>query len=233
VGALPQGHLAQPIGVGAVGRPYHQHYGALGGKLPDRILAILGCITDVVLPWSENRGKPPPQRLDNASGVIDGQGRLGDVRQVLRIADLKSLDISDRLDELNTLADLPERAFHFRVTRVADQNALRPVPVVPDDFGMDLGHQRAGGIENLQVAALGLGPYRQRDTVGAENNRGTIRDIRKILYKDRTFSAQILHDKPVMHHFVPDVDRGAKTRQREFDDVDGAIDTGTETAWIG
>jgi hypothetical protein len=36
-----------------------------------------------------------------------------------------------------------------------------------------------------------------------------------------------------MHNFVPDVDWCAMLFQRELDNFDGAVDTGTKTAWSG
>jgi hypothetical protein len=37
----------------------------------------------------------------------------------------------------------------------------------------------------------------------------------------------------IVHDLVADVDRGAELFQRTFDDLDGAIDAGTETPGVG
>ena len=51
--------------------------------------------------------------------------------------------------------------------------------------------------------------------------------------KDRPFGAQVVHDEFVVHDLVPHIDRRAPFLQRQFDDLDGAVDAGAEPAWGG
>jgi hypothetical protein len=98
---------------------------------------------------------------------------------------------------------------------------------------MHLGHQRAGGIENVQAACLGLGTHRLRDAVGAENDGGAGGHFGEFLDEDRAFCLEVVDDEGVVDDFVADVDRRAELFQRAFDDGDGAVDAGAEAAGIG
>ena len=52
------------------------------------------------------------------------------------------------VDDLDRLRRLPDRALHLFVVEVADQDDPIPVPREPAGLGMDLGDQRARGVDH-------------------------------------------------------------------------------------
>src|SRR5690606_2786431 len=58
-------------------------------------------------------------------------------------------------------------------------------------------------------------------------------DLIEFLDEDRTTAAQVINHEAVVDHFMTHVDRRAERLDRALDDLDGAIDTGTETAGVG
>jgi len=56
----------------------------------------------------------------------------------------------------------------------------------------NLGHQRAGGVEHLQAALLGLAPDRLRHAVGAEYQRAAGRHLVQFLDEHRALCAQVI-----------------------------------------
>ena len=66
-----------------------------------------------------------------------------------------------------------------------------------------------------------------------EDHRGALRHLVQLLDEHRAERAQPIDDVPVVHDFVPHVDRRAEQLERALDDVDGAIDAGAEAARIG
>src|SRR5262245_19885760 len=66
-----------------------------------------------------------------------------------------------------------------------------------------------------------------------EDHRRAIRHLVELLDEHRAEPAQAFDDVHVVHHLVPDVDRRSEHRERALDDVDGAVDAGAETTWIG
>jgi len=116
---------------------------------------------------------------------------------------------------------------------MADQNALAAVAAVARDFHMHLGHQRAGGIEHFEAAALGFLAHGLGHAMGAEDDDGVVRHLVQLLDEHRTAGTQVLDHELVVHHFMTHVDRRAEHFQRTIDDLDGAVDAGAEATGVG
>ena len=112
---------------------------------------------------------------------------------------------------------------HQAVTRHQNQRTRH-------GFQVHLGHQRAGGIDHIQVAFLGLAPHRRRHTVSAENGARANRHLAQLFHENRPGFAQFVHNVLVMHDFLADINRRAVQIQRDFDHIDGSHDTGAETS---
>ena len=59
------------------------------------------------------------------------------------------------VDDLDVLGRLARGSFDFLMAVVADQQDVEVVLGEPDGFLVDLGHQRAGGVDGPQPAVLG------------------------------------------------------------------------------
>ena len=115
---------------------------------------------------------------------------------------------------------------------MADQYHLVAIAAMACHLEMHLGHQRAGGIENLQLAMCRLLLHCAGYSVGTENNRAVVRYFVQLVNEDGTALFETLHHEPVVHHLVAYVDRGAECVERLFNDFDGAVHAGTKTAGI-
>ena len=98
---------------------------------------------------------------------------------------------------------------------------------------MHLGHQRAGGVEYPQAAALGFVTHRARHPMGAEDHDGAVRHLVQFIHEHRAHVAQAFHHIAVVHHLVAHIDGRAVDLEGALHDLDGAVDAGTETARIG
>ena len=67
----------------------------------------------------------------------------------------------------------------------------------------------------------------------AEDNRGAGGHFGQLLDEHGALCAQVVHHVLVVHDLVAHIDRRAELLQRAFDDLDGALDSGAEPAWIG
>ena len=98
-------------------------------------------------------------------------------------------------------------------------------------LAVDLGHQRAGGVELEEVARLRRRRHRFGDAVGGEDHRLVGRgNLVELLDEDRALGLEALDDIAVVHDLVADIDRRAVLSQRQLDDLDGAVDAGAEAA---
>ncbi len=153
------------------------------------------------------------------------------------IANHHALDVLDRLNQVDRTAErgveLPDGAFHFRMSGVADQEHFARFPGIARDFHMHLGDQGTGGVENIQQAALGFLLYHARHAMGAENDGGAIGHLVQFIDEHRADGAQPVHHVLVMNDLMPHVDGCAEQHHRPLNDVDGAVHAGAESARIG
>src|SRR5258708_19630840 len=116
---------------------------------------------------------------------------------------------------------------------MADQHDGAPALVVPLGFAMDLGDQRAGGVDDDEVAACGLRRHRLRHAVRREYHGTVVRHPVEFLDEDRSLGFEALDDAAVVHDLVADIDRPPVARDGALDDLDGTIDAGAEAARAG
>ena len=170
------------------------------------------------------------QRLNHALGIVYRQRSLGDVGQMIRCFHLQFGDVRFGFDQINTVRDLPHRAFHFRMPFVADHDDFKAALAHALDLDVYLGHQRTRRIENMQIASLRFGTHRQRYAMRGENHSAAIGCFVQLLDKHRAFVFQIIHNIFIVNDFVAHIDRRAELLQCALDNADGAINTGAKSA---
>src|SRR3546814_441386 len=165
---------------------------------------------DIILARAADGREARTQGVDHPAGIVHGQGGLGDKGQLFRVTHLQGGDVFFILDQVDrttvTSIVLAHGAFDFRMALVADQDALTTVTAVARHFDMDLGHQRAGGVEHLQAPTGGFGTHRLGNPVGTENHDDVVRHLIQFLDEDRPAATQVFDDKFVVDHFVAHVD---------------------------
>jgi hypothetical protein len=169
---------------------------------------------------------------DNGSGVVDGEGGLRDVGQPLGVAGRKAASVIHSFDQRRRPGrQLSQCADYLGVAGVADQNDLQAGLLMGAGLHMHLGDERAGGIEVEHVAGPGRRRHGLRHPV-CRKDHGRLRfgDFVQLLHKNGAFGSQGLHHVPVVDDLMANVDRSAILLERQLDNLDGAIDTGTKTA---
>jgi hypothetical protein len=116
---------------------------------------------------------------------------------------------------------------------VADQDYCAALLDVALALAVDLGDERARGIEHAQTTRLGILLHKLRDAMRTENGDRSRRHFREVLDETRTFCAKALDHMGVVDDFMPDIDRRAERLERLFDDIDGPDHTRAETARLG
>ena len=148
------------------------------------------------------------------------------------VARRKGARLGDGLDQADgALGELAHGPDHLRVAGMADQDDLQALLVVAGGLDVHLGHQRAGGVQDEQVAGLGG----RRDGLGdamCRKDHGLVGlwDILKLLHKNGTFGLQGFDDESVVHDLMAHVDGGAVLGERQLDDLDGPVDARAEAA---
>ena len=122
-------------------------------KFLNRVLPVLRGIADVLDVGSGDVGKATPQGLDDVSRIIDTECRLRDVGNLGRIAHRHMTYVLCAGDEMNAARDPALRPFHFRMAGVTDEDHLSSLTRMITPLLVDLGHQRAGCVDDRQIAA--------------------------------------------------------------------------------
>jgi hypothetical protein len=131
------------------------------------------------------------------------------------------------------LDELAECAFDLGMAAMTDEHDAHAVFAVARDFQMDLGDERAGGVEHPQTACLGGLTHALGHAVGAEDQGRVVRYVVEFLDEDGAAFTQSIDDEAVVDDFVADIDGCAIAFEYALDDGDGAVDAGAETAWVG
>ena len=180
----------------------------------------------------------PPEGVDDLGGVVHRQGGLGHEGEEFRALDLQCPHIVHGLDQIDATGAvaapvLPERALDLRMPGVTDEDALPALVLVMTDLHVDLGDQRADGVEDLEAPPCAFLAHRLGDPVGAEDHGAVVGNIVKLVNEHGTLGAQAIDDILVVDDLVADIDRRPIEIECALDDPDGAIDSGAKTAWVG
>ena len=95
---------------------------------------------------------------------------------------------------------------------------------------MHLGHERAGGVDHVQITLTSLIPDIGRDAVRAKDDGCAIRDFLKFLDKYDSFLDKTVNHVSIMDDFLSAVDRRIKGLNRQVYNVDRSVDSSAETA---
>ena len=126
---------------------------------------------------------------------------------------------------------LAHGADHLGVAGMADQHDLAAPAEMDLGLAMDLGDQRAGGVEMEQVPQARRLRHRLGDAMGGEHHRLVgVRNLVQLLDEDGALGLQPVDDVAVVHDLVAHIDRRAELLQRQLDDLDRAVHAGAEAA---
>src|SRR6185312_8895613 len=97
-------------------------------------------------------------------------------------------------------------------------------------LGVHLGHQRAGGIEDVQAALFSVQLDLLGDAVSAEDGDTVGRNFRQVLDEPGAARLQGVDHPFIVHDLVTHIDRRPVFLERAFDDLDGAHHAGAKSA---
>ena len=98
---------------------------------------------------------------------------------------------------------------------------------------MDLGDERADGVDDAKPALLTVFADDRRNAVRGEDADLTGRNLVLVVDEDRAEQFEPTHDVVVVHDLVPDVDRRAVLGEQPLDDLDRAVHTRTKGSRCG
>ena len=106
---------------------------------------------------------------------------------------------------------------------VADQHDRVPLRGELLRLDVDLGDERAGGVDRIQPSRRGAGVNARGHAVGREHHRRAGWDLSLRLNEHGSALAELLHDVLVVDDLLAHVDRRAMKLQRALDRLHGPI----------
>ena len=201
------------------------------GDLADRVLAVLCGIADVVRRGRGDLGEPAPQRRDYLGGLVGCERRLCEVRDRAPRLErkLQPADVVRALHDVKTARCLTESPDDLLVIGVADEDEVVVLARVATRLGVHFGDQRAGRVDDLEVAALGgLLANSRGDTVRGQHHDRALGHLVDLLDEHRALGLEVANDVQVVDDLTADIDRRSVERESALDDLDRAVDAGAE-----
>src|SRR4030095_15861164 len=128
--------------------------------------------------------------------------------------------------------NLAHGALDLGMAGMPDQYQGTALGHIPLALIVDLGDQRAGGIEDREAAGGGLFLDAAGHAMGAEDGHRQRRNLRQVLDEDRALGLEAFDHVLVMYDLVPDVARRPVFLERALDDFDGTHDARTKSAGL-
>src|SRR5919198_232655 len=180
------------------------------------------------------RGSGRERNLDHADRV-GRVGRADDQKQVdlLRVAHLDVVDRLRPVDERDVLRGFAARPDDLFVPLVADQQDVVVVLGEAAHLVVHLRHERARGVDGLQVARRRLLVDFGGDAVRGEDHDRALGHLVVLLDEYRAALLERLDDVQVVDDLLADVHRRAVVLQRVLDGLHRAVDAGTVAAGFG
>ena len=138
--------------------------------------------------------------------------------------------VCDQDDALRRLAGRP---FDLLVALVADHHDRVAVGGEAPRRDVDLGHQRAGGVDRPQAAGGGVLVDGRGDAVGGEDDHLALRHLGLLLDEDRAALGELLDHVLVVDDLLADVDGRPVEVEGALDGLHGAVDAGAVAARRG
>ena len=177
-----------------------------------------------------DRREPLAQAGDDLGRLVDRERRLGDEGDVVGVVELERVDVLGGLDQDDVLGRLAGRALDLLVALVADEDDRVALLGELARLDVDLGHQRAGGVDRLQAAVGGVRVHARRDAVGGEDDQLALGDLGLLLDEDRAALGELLDHVLVVDDLLAHVDGGPVEVERLLDRLHGTVDAGAVAA---
>jgi len=124
-------------------------------------------------------------------------------------------------------------ALDLLVPRVPDEQDLVVVPVEAHRLAVHLGHERAGGVDGVELAVGGTLHDGRRDPVRTEDDVRALRHLVNVIDEDGALALEGRHDVDVVHDLLAHIHRGTEALERLLDRDDGTVDAGAVAARSG
>ena len=223
-------HFDQTIGVGTVFRADNQQQISFRGHLLYRDLAVLSGVANILRGRAFDVGEFLFQGGDDVFGFVEAECGLREIGDAIGIGNGERLDLLGIADDLSNQRSFAEGADDFVVIVVTDEDQRIAFFGELDGFDVNLGDQRAGGVDDAQAAPGAVFANFGRNAVSAVDDALAVGNFIFAIDEDGALAAEFIDHKAVVDDLFADVDGRTEGLERDADDVDGTDDASAEAA---
>ena len=187
-----------------------------------RNLPVFSGIAYILRRRALNVREPLAQRGDNVARLIQAERGLRQVRDPVRVGQRHRRHFRRRPDYLCHRRCLAQRANHFVMIAMANQNQRIAFLGELHRLHMHLGDQRTRSIDHPQLPQFAVLAHFRRNAVGAVDDALALRHFIHAIDKDRALLLQFLDHEAVVDNFLAHINRPPKGLQRNPDNIDRA-----------
>ena len=183
-------------------------------------------------PGVHTSGKRSLHSHGNALPVAVRQGGLGE--QCNRLVELgQRVHLGDRLDAADRVGCDRHRADGLLVTLVTDVEDAVALAGAHLHLVVDLGDERADGVDHERTALLGCGHHLGRRPMGRQHDRATRGHLVHVVDEHHATAFETLDDDPVVDDLVVAVDGWFEGVNHPAQRLDRHLDAGAEPSRFG
>ncbi len=223
----------ESVRVGRVPRPDHEQEVDLGQHVLDGPLPVGRRVADVLFLRTDDLRETTPERRDDLTRLVHGEGGLRDVGEPRVGRQLERLGLPDVLDEDRRVGRLAHRPDDLLVAGVPDQEDGVAAGRVPLRLHVDLRDEWARRVDHIVLQQPGVLVHGRGDPMRRVDNRCAARNVALVLDEDRAPRFEVAHDVDVVDDLLPHVYRGAVVVEGAFHRLHGTLDPGAVAAGRG
>jgi len=227
-GTILFGNLTETIGVAAGGATDNENDVGLFGEFFHGALAVCGGVADVFFLWEFEMGETSFEDGDDALDFVYAEGGLGDDGEAIVFGEDEGLGFFGGFDEDHPVGGFSHGAFGFDVAAVSDVDHQIAFVGEPLGFVVDFGDERAGGVDDGELAGLGLAADFGGDAVGTKDDDAAFGNVVDVFDEDDALLLEFPDHVFVVDDGMADIEGGAVHLEGELYDLDSVGDAGAK-----
>mmetsp|Transcript_7179 Transcript_7179/g.14079 ORF Transcript_7179/g.14079 Transcript_7179/m.14079 type:complete len:349 (-) Transcript_7179:1346-2392(-) len=220
--------LPQPVAVGRSVVTDNDRQIGIFNKSLEGVLSVRRCVTDGTGGDGLRLREFLQEGTQNFCAVIHRERRLGGIEDLVIGTEGELVDVLGGLQDGRLLGGLRNHSLDLNVLLVSDEDDVLSLGCRLLHVHVDLGDQRAGGVDLVQLSVCSLLTDLGGNAVGRVDHLGALRNISKVLNEDRPLLPETVTHDLVVHDLVLHIDGRSPDLDGRLNGVDRPGDTLTE-----
>src|SRR5579871_4471784 len=179
--------------------------------------------------WTGDIRKLHLQRVNNVARFVEAERGLREISHAVRIGNLQSLNFRSTGNNLGHIWSFAQCALDFIVITVTDQDEGISLFRELDGLDMNLGDERARGVNHLEPTSFAAITNSRRNAVCAVNHALPVWNVIDLMNEDRALFCQFIDNVPIVNNLAAHIDGRAEGLKGNVDDVNRAHHASTES----